>query len=291
MRAWIVAAVGVVALALAGAASAEMVKGQATTISHPMLSVSGTGTVEVAPDTLRVTASIITEGQTVEQARERNARIVQAAMAAVKALKLPNVTTKTLNYTLERVTQDASVSLKVDLAKLNLPWNIAPSDLAESSFQISIPVTLGYRASNSLTVRIQGAREELSDGAGKIIDALMAAGTNQITSVAYSLEKDMSAPMREALTKAMKDAQTTAEAVAAAAGRKIVGIRNISPAYRLPDSYARNVQARYMGDVAAAQFAATPTSVTAGMLEVTANVQVNYELDYNPGDTEFLPSS
>jgi len=220
MRAWIVAAVGVVALALAGAASAEMVKGQATTISHPMLSVSGTGTVEVAPDTLRVTASIITEGQTVEQARERNARIVQAAMAAVKALNLPNVTTKTLNYTLERVTQNANVSLKVDLAKLNLPWNIAPSDLAESSFQISIPVTLGYRASNSLTVRIQGAREELSDGAGKIIDALMAAGTNQITSVAYSLEKDVSAPMREALTKAMKDAQTTAEAVAAAAGAR-----------------------------------------------------------------------
>jgi uncharacterized protein YggE len=94
--------------------------------------------------------------------------------------------------------------------------------------------------------------------------------------------------MREALTKAMKDAQTTAEAVAAAAGRKIVGIRNISPAYRLPDSYARNVQARYMGDVAAAQFAATPTSVTAGMLEMSANVQVNYELDYNPGDTKFL---
>jgi hypothetical protein len=287
MRAWIVTFVFGAALALAGAASAEMVKGQATTISHPMLSVTGTGTVEVAPDTLRVTASIITEGQTVEQARERNARIVQAAMAAVKALNLPNVTTKTLNYTLERVIQDASVSLKVDLAKLNLPWNIAPSDLAGSSFQISIPVTLGYRASNSLTVRIQGAREKLSDGAGKIIDALMAAGTNQITSVAYSLEKDVSAPMREALTKAMKDAQTTAEAVAAAAGRKIVGIRNISPAYRLPDSYARNVQAAYRGDVAG-QLAATPTSVTAGMLEVTANVQVNYELDYNPGDTEFL---
>jgi len=32
----------------------------------------------------------------------------------------------------------------------------------------------------------------------------------------------------------------------------------------------------------------TPTPVTAGMLEVSATVQVNYELDYNPGDTEFL---
>lgn len=286
MRACLAVMIAVFALALGGAASAELVQGEATTIAHPMLTVSGSGTVEVAPDTARITASVITEGQSVEAARERNAQIMQAAMEAVKALKLANATTKTLNYTLERVIQEANVALKVDVSKLNLPWKIGPSDLAESSFRIGVPVTLGYRASNNLTVRLQGTREELSEGSGKVIDALMAAGANQITSVAYTLEKDDTAAMREALTKAMKDAQMTAEVVAAAAGRRVVGIRSISPGYVRPLPEMRNVQAAYAGR---AEFAGpTPTSVTAGMLEVSATVQVNYELDYNPGDTEFL---
>jgi uncharacterized protein YggE len=271
-------------LAFGGAARAEMVEGQATQVTHPMLSVSGEGTVEVAPDTARITASIVTEGDTVETARNRNATIVQAAMAAVNALKLPNVTTKTLNYTMERVTSEASVTLKVDPAKWDIPWKIAQPDVNQSNFRIGVPVTLGYRASNSITVRIQGTREELSDAAGKIIDALMAAGVNQITSVAYSLEKDENTGRREALAKAVKDAQMTAEAVAAAAGRKIVGIRNINPGYLRPMPELRQVQAA----MAAPAYGAAPTPITAGMLQVTANVQVNYDLDYNPGDTEFI---
>jgi uncharacterized protein YggE len=271
-------------LAFAIAARAEMVEGQATQVAHPVLSVSGEGTVEVAPDTARITASIVTEGDTVETARNRNATIVQAAMAAVNGLKLPNVTTKTLNYTMERVTSEASVMLKIDPSKWNIPWKIAQPDVNQSNFRIGVPVTLGYRASNSITVRIQGAREELSDGSGKIIDALMAAGVNQITSVAYSLEQDENAGRREALTKAVKEAQMTAEAVAAAAGRKIVGIRSISPGYVRPMPEMRQVQAA----LAAPAYGGAPTPITAGMLQVTSTVQVNYDLDYNPGDTEFI---
>jgi uncharacterized protein YggE len=283
MRAWWVVVVVAALVWLGGAARAEMVQGQAMPVDHPILSVSGSGTVEVAPDTLRVTASVITEGDTVEAARDRNAHIVQRALAGVKALKLTNTATKTLNYTMERVTRDATVGLKADPAKWDMPWKLPIVEADRTHFDISFPVTLGYRASNSLTVRIQGSREKLSDGAGKIIDALMAAGCNQIMSVAYTLEKDATGPMREALTKAVKDAQMTAEAVAAAAGRKITGIRSINPGYSRPQFEYRNVQAAERLAVEAA-----PTSVTAGMLELTATVQVNYELDYNPGDTQFL---
>jgi uncharacterized protein YggE len=254
-----------------------------------MLSVSGSATIQVEPDTMRVTASVITEGDTVEVARDRNAQIVKRAMAGIEALKLKDAATKTLNYTMERVTTNANVGLKLQPSKLDIPWKTGILDTERSHFDISFPVTLGYRASNSLTVRIQGEREALSAGAGKIIDALMAAGCNQITSVAYTLEKDITGPMREALTKAVKDAQVTAEAVAGAAGRKIVGIRNISPGYSRPAYEMRNVQA-YAGRGGYGGGEATPTSVTAGMLEMTATVQISYELDYNPGDTEFLPA-
>jgi uncharacterized protein YggE len=82
----------------------------------------------------------------------------------------------------------------------------------------------------------------------------------------------------------VKDAQTTADVVAAAAGRKIVGIQSISPSY-MPAAYYQN---RVQGVFGPAASEGTPTPLTSGLLEVTAQVQVNYELDYNPGDTEFL---
>jgi uncharacterized protein len=268
-------------------AAAEMMPGQAMVIPHPSLSVSGQGTVEVAPDTVRVTASVITEGETVELARERNAQIVQRAMAGVKALQLKEVSTKTLDYTMARVTRDANVRLKVDPEKIDIPWKVAGANIADSNFTVEVPITLGYSASNSLTVRVQSAsREDLSSAAGKIVDALMAAGTNQITSVVYSLEKDDNIATREALAKAVKNAQLTAEAVSAAAGRKIVGIRSINPSYFRPESY-RNVQVqgalRNTGGGGS-----TDTSLTAGMIQVTAQVSINYDLDYNPGDTKIL---
>lgn len=268
-------------------AAAEIAPGQATIISHPSLSVSGQGMVEVAPDTARVTASIITEGETVELARERNAEVVQRAMAAVKALQLKDASTKTLNYTLERVTRDANVNLAVDPKRMDIPWKVTGTSISDSNFNLSVPITLGYRASNSLTVRVQGgSREDLSSAAGKIVDALMGAGTDQITSVVYSLEKDDNSAMREALAKAVKNAQLTAEVVSAAAGRKIVGIRNINPSYYRPENYG-NVQAmnsfsRNAGGGGAA------TSVTAGMIQVAAQVSINYDLDYNPGDTKTI---
>jgi|GEM_PF-5126242 len=285
MRIISIVAVGLMLLALIVPVSAEMVSGEVSIIPHPMLTVSGEGTVEVAPDTLRVTASIITEGETVELARERNAQIVQKAMAGVKALQLKEVSTKTLNYTLERVTRDATVYLKVDPQKIDIPWKVTGANISDSNFNVSVPITLGYRASNSLTVRVQGGdREDLSTAAGKIVDALMGAGANDITSVAYSLEKGDNAAMREALAKAVKNAQLTAEAVSAAAGRKIVGLRNINPSYYRPMEYS-NVQASFARGPGGG---GTATAVTAGLIQVTAQVAINYELDYNPGDTKTI---
>ncbi len=286
LRTWWTMIAVVALLALAGGAQAEMVAGQATMVPRPMLSVNGTGTVQVPPDTVRVTASIITDGATVEQARQKNAQIAQQAMNAVAALKLKNVAMKTVDYTMKRVTTTVHGSVKASLSDLQVPWNAAGLQAGGEMYGIDIPVTLGYEASNSITVRVQGVPpDELSASASKIIDALMAAGCNQITSVAYSLEQDQTTARRDALAKAVKDAQTTADVVAAAAGRKITGIRSISPNYY--GGYLANNMVQSAFD-AGPSGPATATPLATGLLEVTAQVQVSYELDYNPGDTEFL---
>lgn len=283
-RTWITMFLAAVFAGVGGLAWAELVSGQATAIPHPLLTVTGSGTVEVAPDTARVTASIVTEGKTVEEARERNAKIVEAALHAVKALNLAGLSTKTLSYTLERVSQNAFVNVKADLAELNLPWNLSGSSMQQPDFRISVPVTLGYQASNSLTVRMRGTRQDLSAGSGRIIDALMRAGVNRIESVRYALETDEGAATRDALAKAVRQAQATAQAVAGAAGRKITGIKSIAPSYYQPQP--EMTQAAFSR--AAMAPGATPTAVTAGMLTIAATVQIVYELDYNPGDTEVV---
>lgn len=272
-------------LVFCGLASAELVKGEATDIPHPILSVTGQGSVEVAPDTVQVTASVFTQGETVELARERNAQIVARATAAVKALNLRGANLRTLNYTLERVTRDANVTLKVDPTKLDIPWT-SVGEVMQPDFTISVPITLGYQASNTISVRFQSASpDKLSQAAGRIMDALLQAGANQITGVNFSVEKGEAAATQEALTKAVKDAQATAEVISAASGRKVVGLRSITPTFFRPAPQPPyEFAARAMGG------APTPTTVSAGMLTVSAQVLVNYDLEYNAGDTSFLPA-
>ena len=174
--------------------------------------------------------------------------------------------------------------MAADPAALEIPWKI--SEVRGSSVEVSYPVLLGYRASNDLTVRVRAkSTDELSKAARLIIDGLMAAGANSISSVAYSLE-DSTQAARDALTKAVKDAQLTAESVAEAAGRTIAGIRSIQPSYHYPSDYVylqTAIRREALGGVGA-----TPSAVTVGTLQISAQVAVYYELDYNPGDTEFV---
>jgi len=287
---WLLA-VGVVVVALGGLAQAEIATGQVTQIGHPTLSVGGSGTVQVPPDTVRVAASVITEAPTVAEARDRNAEIATRAMEAVKALKLKNVTSKTVDYTMERVSRDAHLNMKADLAKLEIPWrNVTGIADSGNFFDLNFPVTLGYKATNSVTVRVQGlSADDLSASASKIIDALMAAGCNQITSVTYSLEQDPNTPRREALAKAVKEAQLTAKTAAEAAGRTIVGIRSINPSYYgggYDRVYYQRVQSA--AGYAGGESGGAPTPLNAGLLQVTAQVQITYDLNFNPGDTEVI---
>ncbi|KPJ63870.1 hypothetical protein AMK68_02915 [candidate division KD3-62 bacterium DG_56] len=292
MRIWLAVIVGCAALAAAGPASADLVQGQVSTIHRPALTATGTSKVEVDPDTVRVTGSVITEGKTVEEARERNAQIMQEAMAAVKALKLPKASTQTLNYSINRVTERVEVYVTPDLEQWEFPWRV--TEVKSTRLDIHYPFTLGFAASNELEVKIRAETpEELSRQAAAVIDAMMAAGANSISAVDYSAEHNYDDAKREALAEAAKDAQLTAETVAAAAGKKIVGIRSISPSYSVatPPQWRRRPYAYDYVRYAAAETAArpaTPTSLSAGKIQLTANVSINYELEYNPGDTEFV---
>lgn len=110
------------------------------------------------------------------------------------------------------------------------------------------------------------------DKVGKYMDLAAENGANTAHSVKFSV-LDESGPYNEALKLAMETARTKADAIVLASNNKIVSTLSISE-----NSYGYAAYDRYeMNEAADYGKAATP--ITAGELEITANVTVVYEID------------
>lgn len=110
------------------------------------------------------------------------------------------------------------------------------------------------------------------DNVGKYLDIAAENGANTAYSVRFSIQ-DESGPYNQALMLAMETAKAKADAIVSASGNSIVSTLSISE-----NSYGYVSYDRYdMNEAAEYGKAATP--ITAGELEITANVTVVYEID------------
>ena len=107
--------------AAAPVAEAKTEKGTITT--------AGTATLKVKPDAARVLFGVQTIGKTVKAAREENSTQCKKLIAALNALKIPDLKMKTadINVEIMQSSQDAS----------------------------KLPEILGYRVTNSFSVLVQ----------------------------------------------------------------------------------------------------------------------------------------
>jgi uncharacterized protein YggE len=130
------------------------------------------------------------------------------------------------------------------------------------------PQIAGYQASNVVSVRL----EDL-DKIGPVVDAGLAAGANRLDGVYFGLRND--APARaSALAAAVEEARGKAEALARAAGVRLVeiveivegGVSVFTPSFRR----------ERLAMAEDAQMASTP--VSAGQVGVDANVTVRYRI-------------
>lgn len=126
-----------------------------------------------------------------------------------------------------------------------------------------------YRVSNNIVVRIRNVNK-----ASEVIDAAVAAGANEISGLTFSIG-DRTAMLREARTKAIKDAEETAALLAGASGCKIGEVMMIREGDGMGDSPLRGT-AGTVNEMAKADIAATP--VKAGEVTVTSSVTVMYLL-------------
>ena len=107
--------------------------------------------------------------------------------------------------------------------------------------------------------------------AGKVIDAALNNGANEINSLDFSTS-DTKAVRKVALLNAVQDARDKADIIAKGLGKRIVGIQSVS------ESTGYIETRRFGGNmlIAAAKDAATP--IAPGSLSLTANVHVDFIL-------------
>jgi uncharacterized protein YggE len=125
------------------------------------------------------------------------------------------------------------------------------------------PTITGYRAENSITIEAGSL-----DLVGPLIDAAIAAGANRVNSLDYSLRENSKA-RSDAITKASKDAQTQAQALAAALGLKLGPIMRASTVAEIRPIIGAS-------SLGAMRGATTP--IEPGQVTVPATVSLTYEI-------------
>ena len=123
----------------------------------------------------------------------------------------------------------------------------------------------GYRAENNVTVRI----DDLAD-VSRVIDLALKNGANSISSLDFGV-KNADKVRKIALTAAVNDARKKADELAAALGRRVVGLKAVSEnTYPFAE---RSAGAKMLMAADAA-----PTPIAPGMLETSAEVHIEYYL-------------
>ena len=125
----------------------------------------------------------------------------------------------------------------------------------------------GYRATNTVSVRVLSI-----DRVGRILDAGLSAGANQVGNITFSLQ-NMQQPYFEALAEATREAREKAEAIAVAAGMRVSGVITIT------EETTGAIQPPMARSLGFAESAAARVPVSPGEIVVGARVRVQYRLD------------
>ncbi len=207
----------------------------------PTITVTGEATIAAEPDQAQIDIGVTTQARTAPEASRENAERITRVLAEVKKLLGKNDEAKTSGYALT-------------------PQYRYP--------QGGKPEIIGYIANN--VVRIKTSR---LDEVGKLIDAAMQAGANNINRLIFTLKDEESARL-DALRQASAKAKTKAEAIAASLGLKIVRISSITESERSFQPIFRQApMAR--GEALAAQ---APTPVEPGTVEVRSTVTLTADV-------------
>ncbi len=239
MRKTILPLLAAAALVMPAAALAQTAV-QVQPISGTRLDISATGEVTRVPDVAIISTGVVTRATTATGAIQQNAARMERVRSALKRAGIE-----------DKDIQTSSISLNPDYHyEQNKP-----------------PRLTGYQASNQVSVRFR----DIGD-TGKILDALVAEGANQISGPSLTIDKPEQA-LDEARMKAIANGRARADLYARALGMRVVRLLSVSEGggYSVPPPmpmYAR----------AEAASMDAQTKIDPGEQKVQVGVNMSFEL-------------
>jgi hypothetical protein len=231
------------ALMLGAAALPSVAAAQQSTINQTIagtrLDVNATGEVTRVPDVAIISAGVVSRSATATGALQDSADRMQRVLAALKRAG-----------TADRDIQTSNVSLNPEYRYVeNQP-----------------PQLVGYTASNTLTVRFRDIRNS-----GKILDALVSQGANQINGPTLTVDKPEAA-LDEARAKAVALGRARAELYARSLGLRVVRVVSVNESggsYPVPPP---------MPVMAARAYDSAQTKIEPGEQKLQVNLAMTFEL-------------
>jgi uncharacterized protein YggE len=236
-------AVLVVAIFIGLVLGASIMRQSNAVIPSRTISVSAEGDAHIAPDLATLNFSVVSQGVTAEQVQKANTDKINLAVDYLKKQGVESKDIQTSQYQL-------------------YPRYRYDKDTSEQSIS-------GYELTQTVTVKIRAL-----DKAGAIVGGLSAAGVNQISSFAYSVE-DPEASQNAARKEAFDKALTKARAMADQVGVKIARVVTFSESFNggyppIPYYYGREMAMDAKGGSA--------PSLEPGQEEIVVSVTVTYEI-------------
>lgn len=203
------------------------------------ISVSGSGEIKAVPDEAELSAGVVSEAVTANEAVAANRKAMNAVFAALKDQGIPDRSIQT---------SDFAVSPQYDQGK----DNNGPQRIT------------GYRASNTVSVTVDDLAK-----LGAVIDALAGSGSNSMGGVSLTV-RDPKPLLKQARIEAVKDAIDRAETFAQAAGITLGRVTEIS------ESEASVPRPMFRAMAVANSLQTTP--IAAGEETISAGVSMTFEI-------------
>lgn len=205
-----------------------------------LISVTGQGRATAAPDMATMSLTITTNAGNATAATSDNNAIFAQLEQRMYALGVAERDIHTTYY--------------------NVTFNPRP----EGALVPNYGVQYGYVVSRGVSVTLQR-----TGVVGKAVDAAIAAGVNHVDSVSFGVSDNHSLALK-ALGDAVTQARSRAQAIATAAGLRIVRIRTIQEGYA-------QVYPQPQAMALSRGIAAVPTQIEPSDVSMQASVTVTYE--------------
>lgn len=232
-------ALALCAAAVPAAASAQA-QVQMPPIAGTRLDITATGEVSRVPDVAIISAGVVTRQQSASAAIQENSSRMERVLAALKRAGVA-----------DRDVQTSSLNLNPEYRYVeNQP-----------------PQLVGYTASNQVSIRFRDIRNS-----GKILDALVAEGANQINGPNLTIDKPEAA-LDEARQQAIANGKARAELYARSLGMRVARVVSVSEGggnYAPPSPMPVMMEARMAG--------AADTKVVPGEQKLQVSVSMVFDL-------------